>query len=175
MSLGKGLAVVAVTLAIGIYLMQLGGGKPSAPVTARTARTARTPTATTTTTAAPLTTTSTTAAPSVTAAARPSAAVKVLVANGSHTTGVAAYYSKVLSNDGWGALTPTNALTVLSTSIVDYEPGHQASASEIASELGLPSTSVGAVSAATPVQVTPSAGVVVVVGLDLAAKAPPTA
>lgn len=167
LALGKGLAVVVVAVAIGVYLVQLGGGKPTAPTAATT------PTTTTTTTA-PSTSTTTTTAPA-SAAGAPSAAVKVLVANASQTTGVAGYYSKVLVSDGWGALTPTNALTVESTSSVYYEPGQQASAGEIASELGLSSTSVGAVSATTPVDVTQSADVVVVVGLDLAAKAPSTA
>ena len=177
---------MVVAVALGIYLVQLGGGKPGVPVSSSTraatapsstgkARTASPTTSSTTSPTASSSPAQSAASPSATAGAKPSAAVKVLVANASHTTGVAAYYSKVLTNDGWGALSPVNALTVVSTAIVAYQPGQQAAAGEIASELGLPATSVAAVSAATPVNVTPSAGVVVVVGLNLAAKAPATA
>jgi len=179
-SLGRGILIVVVALALGIYLVQLGGGKPAVPVSARARPATTAPSSagkgrastSTSPTSAP---TQSTAPTSTTAGARPNPAVRVLVANASHTTGIAAYYSKVLTSDGWGALTPTNALTVVSTAIVAYQPGQQAAASEIASELGLSASSVAAVSAATPVNVTPSADVVVVVGLNLAAKAPATA
>ncbi|MGH8980929.1 MAG: LytR C-terminal domain-containing protein, partial [Acidimicrobiales bacterium] len=156
-SLGKGLAVTVVALAIGVYLLQLGGGAPAAPAAVSV------PTTTTTTTAPATPSSTTTTAPG---AGAPSAAVKVLVANASETTGVAGYYSTTLGNDGWGTLTATDALTVESTSVVAYEPGQQASAEDIATELGLPSSAVEAVSAATPVEVTASADVVVVVGVD---------
>lgn len=168
LSLGKALAVVVVALAIGIYLMQLGGG----PAVARVA--APSPAASTAPAGSASTPAPTTTVPAATAGA-PNAAVKVLVANASQTTGVAAYYTHALATDGWGTLTPTTALTVESTATVDYQPGQEASAAEVASELGLPSSAVAAVSAATPVDLTPAADVVVVVGLNLAAQAPATA
>lgn len=159
LSYPKALLLAVVAVALGAYLLQLGHAPKGSP-----AASAPPPSSTTSTTAPPSTTTTT---------AGPSQAVKVLVANASSTNGVAAYYTSKLSAAGWGTLTATTAATRESASAVYYATGEQSAATLVAGELGLGASAVQALGAQTPVHGTTGAGVVVVVGNDLAAKATP--
>jgi hypothetical protein len=165
----RAIAVLAVAVGLGAYLIDLGAGRhPAASGTSTT----------TTTTTAPrtgpksTTTTTTTLASGV----QPSNAVKVLVANASQTNGVAAYYSGKLAAAGWGTLTPVTATTTFPTSSVYYATGdQQAAARAIAAALGISSSAVEPLGPTVPVSSAAGADVVVVVGDDLAAKAPASA
>lgn len=161
LSYPKAIAILVVAVVLGVYLLSLGG---RGPVTATGASSS------TSTTAPPGSTTSTTAA----AGAKASAAVKVLVANASHTNGVAGYYTSKVAAAGWGTLTPLTANTAESTSSVYYAAGQQANATAVATLLGVPASAVQPLGATVPVSGTTGAAVVVVVGSDLAAQVPAT-
>jgi LytR cell envelope-related transcriptional attenuator len=160
--------VLAVAIALGAYLIDLGAGHHT-PASAASTTTRTTSTTTTTSTTAP-TTTSTTAP----AGAHPSATVKVLVANASQTNGVAGYYTSKLSAAGWGTLTAVTATTSESTSTIYYATGQQQNALAVAATVGASSTAVQAIGATThvPLTSTTNADIVVIVGDDLAAKVP---
>ena len=174
-SLGKAIGVVVVAVALGAYLVALGGG-PHSPASAAshaasTSASAK-PSTSQPTTSQPPTTSSTPSGASSTA--RPSGTVKVLVANASQTNGVAAYYSGKLAAAGWGTLTPTTATTAEASSAIYYATGQQQDALAIAAALGIPSSSVHPLaSSIVPVLSATLADVVVVAGNDLAAKVPP--
>ena len=179
-SLGKAIGVVVVAVALGAYLVALGGG-PHSPASAAshaasTSASAKPstsqPSTSQPTTSQPPTTSSTPSGASSTA--RPSGTVKVLVANASQTNGVAAYYSGKLAAAGWGTLTPTTATTAEASSAIYYATGQQQDALAIAAALGIPSSSVHPLaSSIVPVLSATLADVVVVAGNDLAAKVPP--
>lgn len=163
-SFAKAIVLVLAAIALGAYLLQLGNGSGApAATTTPTSSTPPSPVASTTTTAPSSTSTT---------LERPTHSVTVLVANASSTNGVAAAYTHELASDGWGTLTPVTALTTASTSTVYYATGQQPAAAAIASALGLSSTAVQPLGPTVPLQSTAGADVVLVVGADLAAKAP---
>ena len=169
----KALVVVVVAVALGVYLVDLGGGH-HAPASAATSGTtpSTTPkghTPTTPPTTAPPTTSTTTTAPS---GLQPNRTVKVLVANASQTNGVAGYYSSKLAGLGWGTLTPMTASTAESTSSVYYATGMQQDALAVAASIGVASSGVRPLGGVVPVLGSTNADVVVVAGNDLAAKMP---
>lgn len=184
-SLGKAIGVAVVAVALGAYLVALGGG-PHSPASAAshaasTSASAK-PSTSQPTTSQPPTSQPTTSQPPTTSStpsgasstARPSGTVKVLVANASQTNGVAAYYSGKLAAAGWGTLTPTTATTAEASSAIYYATGQQQDALAIAAALGIPSSSVHPLaSSIVPVLSATLADVVVVAGNDLAAKVPP--
>jgi hypothetical protein len=115
------------------------------------------------------TTTIPTAATTTTAPLRPAHDVKVLVANSTAVKGQAARYTTVVHNLGYDALAAVDSTTRnLKTSIVYYEPGYSAEAAHLASQLGLPPSTVQPIPPAPPVVYLGGANVLVVVGLDLA-------
>jgi LytR cell envelope-related transcriptional attenuator len=159
----RALVLVAVFVALGAYLIDLGAGRHP-PASAASSS------STTTTTTAPTTpSTTTTTAPS---GVQPSKTVNVLVANASQTNGIAAYYSGKLAAAGWGTLTPVTATTATATSSVYYATGQQQSAQAVAVSLGVPTSAVQPLGSTVPVASTTGADVVVVAGNDLAAKVP---
>jgi hypothetical protein len=83
--------------------------------------------------------------------------------------GAAGFFTSKLQADGWTTLTPANA-TPVTASGVYYATGQQASAAEVASEVGLASSAVHPIATAPPVQGTTGAGVLLVVGPDLSSK-----
>ncbi len=100
----------------------------------------------------------------------PRSSVKVLVANGTSVAGAAGRYTQLLSGQGWATQAPVNASSTVSASSVYYASGQQASASAIASSLGLSSANVQPLTASVPVAGTGGVGIVLVVGPDLAAQ-----
>ena len=172
-SLGKAVAVLAVAVGLGAYLVALGGGR-HAPVSAAS-RPVSPSSAPAMASSSPTTSPPTTSSPSPgsSARARPSPTVKVLVANASQTNGVAGYYSGKLSADGWGTLAPITAATAEASSAVYYASGQQADALSVAAAIGIASSAVQSLaSSVVPVVGATQADVVVVVGNDLAAKVP---
>jgi len=162
-AVGRALAVIVVAVVIGVLIVHSWGspGSVSVPPSAL---------GTTTTTTAPRTT-----LPTTTTTTTPHGNVKVLVANGSTTNGVATGYTTALQRAGWNMLVPTNAKPPpKATSNVYYAANKQAEADTVASALGLPLSTVLPISPATPVDNVSGADVVVVIGSDLAAKSPPS-
>jgi LytR cell envelope-related transcriptional attenuator len=103
----------------------------------------------------------------------PPAQVKTLVANGTQTTGLAARVGAKLQTDGYDVLSPVNATQQVTASAVYYISGSSAAATEVASALGLSSSSVHPLpSSSPPVSSAEGAQVVVVAGPDLATRFP---
>jgi hypothetical protein len=120
------------------------------------------------TTSTPPTTSASTLPPSTTTSTVPHASVKVLVANGTQQPNAAGHFTQQLQQQGWNVGTPTNSTSAASTTTVYYVPSKQPAAALIASELGVPTTAVQAMSTAVPVPTTTGIDVVVVIGADLA-------
>jgi hypothetical protein len=166
-------ALVILAVALGVILLQVGTRSPAGfsipkiplttPIIGVTTTTVH---GTTSTTKAKSTTTTT--------AALVRSNVKVLVANGSSVNGAASSYATLLSHQGWGTLTAVTATARVATSSVYYAPGQQVAAADIASTLALAPAAVLALSASVPVPGTAGADVVVLIGTDLATKAPGT-
>ncbi len=112
-------------------------------------------------------TTSTTVAPSTTTTHAQSR-VPVLVANASGVAGAAASITNQLQVGGWNMQTPVNASARVPSSHVYYLAGQQQAATAVAASLHLPSSAVVPYTTAAPVSSIGTAGVVVVVGPDLA-------
>ena len=152
----RGVLLTALAVAVGIGVLSSISRIHSTPTAAAST--------TTTTTTAPSRSTTTT-----TLATHPPASVKVLVANGTNTKGVAGLLATKLHTDGYDTLAPTNTTSGASASAVYYTSGYQGDADAVASASGLTSASVLPLTAAAPVP-TSGAEVVVVVGPDLAAN-----
>lgn len=97
---------------------------------------------------------------------KPSASVKVLVADGANTPTATTKVAKVLSDAGWGVMPDVLATTTLKLTYLYYATGQKASAKAVAQTLGIPLSRLKPISSATPVSVTTGADVVVVIGRD---------
>ena len=153
----RGVLLTALAVAVGIGVLSSISRIHSTPTAAASI-------STTTTTTAPSRSTTTT-----TLATHPPASVKVLVANGTTTKGVAGLLATKLHTDGYDTLAPTNTTSGASASAVYYASGYQGDADAVASASGLTSASVLPLTSSAPVP-TSGAEVVVVVGPDLAAN-----
>jgi hypothetical protein len=121
------------------------------------------------------TTTTSAHASSTTTTTIPHASVKVLVANGTQKSNTAAHFTQILQQQGWNTQPPTNSTAPAATTTVYYAVFWQQSAMEIATELGVPTTSVQPLTPSVPVANTSGMYVVVVIGSDLAGNGfPPT-
>jgi hypothetical protein len=105
---------------------------------------------------------------STTAAPRPPAEVKVLVANGSETTGAAGSTSEALAALGYVTGNPTNANDLVQQTVVFFEPGYQAEAEVLAEALGLETSAAQPIPTPAPVTDMQLSNVLVVVGPDIA-------
>ncbi len=94
--------------------------------------------------------------------------VKILVANGTQEPNAGAHFAQQLQQQGWSVSVPQNATSAASNTVVYYAPSQQAAAALVASELGVPTTAVQPLTAATPVANVAGLDVVVVLGPDLA-------
>jgi hypothetical protein len=119
----------------------------------------------TTTTVAGATTTTT--AGSTTKTTLPRGKVHVQVANGTSVSGLAGHYTQLLTIDGWATLTQLNSSKVSST-IIYYNPGFGYAATEIASEIGVPSSAIQPLNGLTPVANAQNDNVIVILGPNTA-------
>ncbi len=98
---------------------------------------------------------------------RAKADIKVLVANGTSTAGLAGTVSTTLRGKGYNTLASTNAnLKVASTSAY-FQSGYEGDAAVLAGVLGLPPTAVQPMPATLPVASVTGVNILVVVGPDL--------
>lgn len=154
LALGRAVVLLVLGVVVGVVCLAVGAR----------------PTVNTGTGAAPTTTTAPAHSTTTTTALKPSAAVKVLVANGGTVNGAAGFFADKLKADGWGTLTPTDTTASVTASVVYYAAGEQAPAQLVASSLGLPSSAVQPLSSQTPVSSTAGADLVLVVGPDLSSQ-----
>ncbi len=94
--------------------------------------------------------------------------VRVQVANGTLTTGLAGSYTQLLITQGWDALPQVNASSRVTKTIVYFNPGFQWAAQQIATQIKVPSSAVTALNGQTPVPGASGDDVVVVLGPDVA-------
>jgi hypothetical protein len=94
--------------------------------------------------------------------------------NGTNVAGVAGRTRAVLRRAGYNVLSPTNTAKPVDSSSVQYAPGHDSEAKEVAKVLALPDTAVQPIANPPPVADTRGADVIVIVGPDLAARTAPT-
>lgn len=90
-------------------------------------------------------------APPDTTQARPPAEVVVRVANGTGTPGIAGRVSDQLRPAGYQLAEPTDASRTIDTSSVQFVPGFEAEALQVALALGLTPEAVGQLEAVPPV------------------------
>ena len=88
--------------------------------------------------------------------------------NGTQEPNAGAHFTQQLQQQGWSVSVPKNATSAASATTVYYAPSKQPAAALVASELGVPSTAVKPLTAATPVANVAGLDVVVVIGPDLA-------
>jgi hypothetical protein len=94
--------------------------------------------------------------------------VTVLVANGTQEPNAAGHFAQQLQQQGWNVSVPKNTTSAASSTAIYYGPSQQQAAALIASELGVPMTSVQSLSASVPVPNPAGLDVIVVIGPDLA-------
>lgn len=155
-AMGRGVALLAVALVIGIVLLNATSNDPPGTRVSASSPTTVKPkgTSASTTTVPPTTTTVPAHAPKD---------VKVLVANGSGTSGVAGNASTPLKTAGFNVLAPTNADKIQESSVY-FVPGYDKDAADIAAALGLPATAAKAMPAPAPVKSDANPNVIVVIG-----------
>lgn len=93
--------------------------------------------------------------------------VKVLVANGTTTAGLASQVTESLRTKGYTTLTPTDTSAHVTTSMVYFEPGYGSDAAALATKLGLAASAVSAMPTPSPVPALGTANVLVVAGPNL--------
>jgi hypothetical protein len=115
------------------------------------------------------TTTTSPAGPhSTTTTTPPRSRVRVQVANGTLTTGLASSYTQLLITRGWDALPQVNASSRVAKTIVYFNPGFQWAAQQIATQIKVPASAVKPLNGQTPVPGAAGDDVVVVLGPDVA-------
>ena len=95
------------------------------------------------------------------------AQVRVQVANGTTVTGLARGFTQQLLTFGWDTLPQLNGPQVSAT-VIYFNPGFQAAARTIASELKFSASSVRPLNGASPVSGASSDDVIVLLGLNAA-------
>lgn len=167
MAAGRGAALLAVAVLLGILLLSATDDGPSG-VTAGAPSEGPVDNPTTSTTDFSSTTS--------TVAARAPAEVRVLTLNGTDVRGAAGRANDVVKNGGFNVLAPADAAGEAkgaTTSAVYFTPTYEQEAAAVARALGIPSTSVQAVPAPPPAPDLKGANVVVLVGSDLATDQAP--
>ena len=144
------------------------GGTTSPTTTPATTTTTTTPASTSTTQATHSTATPRPKKPTSTTSTIPKSQVKVQVANGTSTAGVATTLTNTLQTAGWSTLPPVNATSSASSSVVYYAANRKWAAEEIANELKLASSAVQPLTTSVPVPGAAGDDVNVLIGPDLA-------
>lgn len=155
---GRGAALLVVAVLLGIVLLNAADDAPPDRVAAGT-------TDTTSETTLPEEVTTTV----VTLPARAPADVKVIAANGTGTKGVARKATDQLKAAGYNVLSPTDASAMVTSSNVFFVGDFEREAGAVATNLGLPTTSVQLLPTPPPLADARGATVIVVVGPELAA------
>lgn len=166
---GRAAIIVAIAVVIGVLLLRRSPSNPGGVVATQGS--------TTTSASSPATTgRTTTIAPGTTggAAARAPQDVKVLVANGTTTSGLAGHVSGTLHGKGYNTLASTNTALRPTGTIAYFTPGYALEAAALAQFLGLPPTAAQAMPTPPPVTNLNGANILVIAGPDLAASAAAT-
>jgi LytR cell envelope-related transcriptional attenuator len=168
---GRAILLIGVAVVIGFVLLHHAGGGTAGPISTGGAPT--TP-RTTTATGTGGTTTTLRSTTSTSVALRAPEAVKVLVANGTSTAGLAGRVTSTLHAKGYNTLTATDASTKPTSSIVYFEPGYGPDAAALAAKIDLPTTAVLPIQSPPPVANLSGAQILVVAGPDLVSSSTTT-
>ncbi|MBW3615491.1 MAG: LytR C-terminal domain-containing protein [Actinobacteria bacterium] len=163
---GRGVALLAVALLIGIILLNATDGDPpgtrvttesetGADVTEEEGNGEDADGAAATTTPAP---------PDTPPAAHAPKEVKVIVVNASGVKGAAGKASDLLKPPGYNVLAPTNAKR--GETVVYFAPGYEADAAAVAAALGLPPATLKPLPTPPPIPDSKDAQIIVVIGAD---------
>ena len=139
-SIGRGLILVLVGVGIGAAVLANVPKLGSQPTGSEVATT------TTSAPSSPTTAGRSSSSTSTTLATHQAGSVKVLVANGTSTSGVASKLAAKLTSAGYDVLSPTNTTSPASASAVYYASGYQGDAVAIAQSVGMSSGAVQAMS-----------------------------
>ena len=145
--------LLIIVLFIGTSFVMLRSSSPSSPLN--------------TTTSTTHTGTRTTSPHGPTTTTPTKSQVRVQVANGTLTTGLARAYTQQLLTVGWNALPETNGPKVTAT-VVYYNPNFKWAAQQIANEIHVKASAVQPLNGQTPVSGASSDDVIVVLGPDAA-------
>lgn len=159
LAVGRALGLLVVAVVLGVLMLAVGSRPPARGVA---------PVATTTTSTVPPKHHRT--VPTTTTTTVPHASVHVEVANGTTTSGAAAFYTQKLQAQGWSTMAPVDTTSSVNASAVYYAAGQQSSAEVIAGFLGLAPSSVQPLTTSVPVSQTSGVDVLVVVGPNLASS-----
>ncbi|HEV2368323.1 MAG TPA: LytR C-terminal domain-containing protein [Acidimicrobiales bacterium] len=177
---GRGVLLTAAALLVGIGVLAkvahpASTATPTASATATTVGSSSTtsttngstPASTPASTGAP-TTTAPRGATTTTLATHSPGSVKVIVANGTSSPGLAGKLKSKLAADGYNVLAPENTSAPARASTVYYAAGFQGDGQAVAIASGLTSSATQAMGSSAPVTNASTAQVVVVIGPDLA-------
>jgi hypothetical protein len=109
--------------------------------------------------------------PTATAALRAPQDIKVLVANGTSTSGLASRISDRVKGFGYNPLASTNSSQKPASTIIYFQPSYSNDAAALAGRLSLAPTAVQAMPQPPPVTNLNNANILIVVGPDLASSA----
>ncbi len=112
---------------------------------------------------------STTNSSSTTSTVVPKSKVRVQVANGTHTTGLARTYTQQLMTFGWDTLPEVNGSTVSKT-IIYYNPGYAWAAKQLANEIKVGASAIQPLNGLSPVKGASGDDVIIILGPDVAIK-----
>ncbi len=154
---GRGVGLLIVAVVVGVLVLHSLSRTSTAPTTQEAATTATTAGSSggghSTTTTLPT---------------RPPSQVVTLVANGTRVSGAAGRVNTVLQKAGYNVLSPTNAASTVTASVVYFASGFDREAVALANSLSLGPSTVQPMPAPPPVSDLRGANVLVVVGPDLA-------
>ena len=166
MQVGRAVALLAIAVLIGVVLLRHNGTSSGRIVSSsQTTVPPTTPKPSNTTASSVAHTTTTSSAP-----LRTPQDIKVLVANGTSTNGLASTLKSKLQGEGYQTLTSTNSSEQVTATIVYYRPGYQNEAAALAEFLTLSPTAVQAMPAQAPVSnpaAVDGANIIVVAGPDV--------
>lgn len=106
--------------------------------------------------------------PTTTAPQHSRSKVRVQVANGTTTSGLAGTYTQRLLTLGWDTLPKLNANNKVSATVIYFNPGFRWAAQQIAGELKVSSSGIQPLNGLVPAAGANNDDVIVVVGPDLA-------
>ncbi len=171
---GRAVLLIAVAVVIGFVLLHRGPGGGAGAGASGGAPTGASATASPGSGATGRTTTTAGTSPTTAAPLRAPENIKVLVANGTSTNGLAGRVTTELHAKGYNTLTATDTPNRPHASIVYFEPGYGPEAANLASKLALPATAVQPIAIPPPVSNLSGAQILVVAGPDLVSSSATT-
>jgi hypothetical protein len=166
---GRAALLIGAAIAIGLILLHRGGGAGPVSISGNSPTTSPLNQVTTLTTQVGASTPTTArGATTVPTTIRAAPSIKVLVANGTSTPGLAGKVSNDLHAKGYTTLASVNATQKPPSTVVYFQPSYSADAAALASKLNVAATGVQAMPSPPPVSNLSGANILVIVGPDLA-------